>query len=82
MPVYDYKCDKCSKQYEDWSSTVTERDNQKCPECGSLMVRTVAYVTRTIFGDSFYNAGETKRAHVKITDKDGKQRIVDITHKI
>jgi putative FmdB family regulatory protein len=46
MPHYDYRCNKCGKQFEAWQS-FEEHDRHedhdrhqplKCPECGSTNV--------------------------------------------
>ncbi|MBC8216786.1 MAG: zinc ribbon domain-containing protein [Candidatus Marinimicrobia bacterium] len=35
MPMYDYRCNNCGKEYEElvWSSS-TPDEKIKCPECG------------------------------------------------
>lgn len=39
MPFYDYKCSKCSKEYEVFytsqSAVAREEKAEKCPQCGS-----------------------------------------------
>ncbi len=35
MPMYDYRCNNCGKEYEElvWSSSTLDEEI-KCPECG------------------------------------------------
>ncbi|MBI3951312.1 MAG: zinc ribbon domain-containing protein [Acidobacteria bacterium] len=39
MPVYDYRCGKCSKKFS-LTMTISDHDkrNVKCPKCGSRKV--------------------------------------------
>ncbi|GAB7386693.1 zinc ribbon domain-containing protein [Bacillaceae bacterium] len=34
MPLYDFRCQTCGATYQEWSS-YAERDQVKCPHCGS-----------------------------------------------
>lgn len=34
MPIYDFKCNQCETVFE-VSCTISSKDNQSCPECGS-----------------------------------------------
>lgn len=48
MPVYDYRCDTCTTEFEA-RRRVEERDQTACPRCGGLKVTramplTVTYV--------------------------------------
>lgn len=40
MPLHDYKCQKCEKEFEVFYKTQSEREleepNEPCPQCGSL----------------------------------------------
>lgn len=39
MPIYEYKCSKCEKEFEVFytsqSAVQREEKNEKCPACGS-----------------------------------------------
>lgn len=39
MPIHDYECQKCKKEYEvyysSFSAVEKEEPEEKCPECGS-----------------------------------------------
>ncbi len=36
MPMYQYRCDKCGKELEEFHK-VDDRNNQICPECKRYM---------------------------------------------
>jgi putative FmdB family regulatory protein len=33
MPIYQYKCDNCEHEFEEWNN-MEEREQVECPECG------------------------------------------------
>ncbi len=35
MPIYEYKCDKCSRQFEVVTMSMNEKANAVCPKCKS-----------------------------------------------
>lgn len=43
MPRYDYQCQKCMKQFEQFQSisTMYEPENEPCSECGELAVKKI-----------------------------------------
>jgi putative FmdB family regulatory protein len=59
MPLYDYKCPKCGKEFED-TAPIISRDTIKC-DCGELAIRLIT-------GGSFLLKGEgwSKQGHVKV----------------
>ncbi|MBM4019407.1 MAG: zinc ribbon domain-containing protein [Planctomycetes bacterium] len=39
MPLYEFKCEACGKQFEELIRSMTERRRPKCPRCRSPRVR-------------------------------------------
>jgi putative FmdB family regulatory protein len=35
MPLYEFMCDKCGKQFEELFRSLTERRRPRCPHCKS-----------------------------------------------
>ncbi|MBN1474657.1 MAG: zinc ribbon domain-containing protein [Syntrophaceae bacterium] len=35
MPIYEFKCDKCKKQFEVLTMSMSEKPNAMCPKCKS-----------------------------------------------
>jgi len=40
MPTYEFKCENCGHQFSEFTS-VKERDNVKCPKCGSKNIKQI-----------------------------------------
>lgn len=55
MPTYDYRCDACEHQFEEFQS-ITAKPLKKCPECGkNKLVRLIGTGAGVIFkGSGFY----------------------------
>jgi putative FmdB family regulatory protein len=55
MPTYEYKCDKCSHQFEQMQG-ITAKPLRKCPKCGkSALKRLIGTGATLIFkGSGFY----------------------------
>ena len=34
MPLYEYRCEKCSQQYESYKRLAEEKKDETCPACG------------------------------------------------
>ena len=80
MPTYDYRCDKCGHEFEQFQS-ITSKSLRKCPECGkSALNRLIGTGAAVIFkGSGFYETDYRsegyKQAQKKETDagKDKKE---------
>ncbi len=55
MPTYEYRCDACSHQFEEFQS-IKAAPLQKCPECGkNKLVRLISGGAAIVFkGSGFY----------------------------
>lgn len=55
MPTYDYECESCGHQFEQFQS-ITARPTKKCPECGKMKLqRLIGAGAGVIFkGSGFY----------------------------
>lgn len=79
MPTYDYECENCGHQFEQFQS-ITARPTKKCPECGKMKLqRLIGAGAGIIFkGSGFYQTDyrsdsykEAKKNDTKSTsDKD------------
>ena len=52
MPIYEYKCDKCGKEFEMMTISMSEKVNAVCPKCKSK--KTSKMMSR--FGQGKYTA--------------------------
>ena len=39
MPIYEFKCEDCGKEFEKFVVSFSQIDSVKCPECGSGNVK-------------------------------------------
>ncbi len=39
MPIYEFKCEDCGKEFEKFVVSFSQIDSVKCPECGSSNVK-------------------------------------------
>jgi putative FmdB family regulatory protein len=79
MPTYDYECESCGHQFEQFQS-ITARPTRKCPACGRMKLhRLIGAGAGVIFkGSGFYQTDyrsesykEAKKNETKSgTDKD------------
>lgn len=54
MPTYEYKCENCGKEFEEFQS-ITAEAKANCPECGSEAKRIISLNSGIIFkGKGFY----------------------------
>lgn len=51
MPVYDFTCQNCGKQFDKFFRGMAEKPKADCPHCGSAQTKR---------GLSLVNAGESK----------------------
>lgn len=53
MPVYDYKCEKCNKEFE-IEQRITEPPLTKCPDCGGEVHRLISNTSFVLKGSGWY----------------------------
>lgn len=54
MPTYEYKCQKCGNEFEEFQSIKAEA-KAKCPKCGGKSKRMISLNSGIIFkGKGFY----------------------------
>ena len=54
MPTYEYKCNKCKKQFDIFHK-ITDKPIKKCPECLGTLERLISKTGALIFkGSGFY----------------------------
>lgn len=54
MPTYEYKCEKCGNEFEEFQSMSAEA-KANCPECGAEAKRMISLNSGIIFkGKGFY----------------------------
>jgi putative FmdB family regulatory protein len=71
MPTYDYKCDACGHQFEEFQS-ITANPIKKCPKCSKLKLkRLFGTGAGLIFkGSGFYQTDYRSEGYKKAADSD------------
>ena len=66
MPTYDYRCDACENEFEQFQS-ITARTLRKCPECGlPKLKRLIGTGAGVIFkGSGFYETDYRSESYKK-----------------
>ncbi|WP_392503874.1 FmdB family zinc ribbon protein [Kluyvera intermedia] len=70
MPLYDYQCTKCSKEFEQRRS-ISERQTTECPECHSVAKQQLTAPAG--ISDGYYNPGKMYINRNKQTFKSAKR---------
>ena len=71
MPMYDYLCTYCSKDYNDIFMHLDEKDRAMCPSCGAFMVSQI-----TIRSAPQFYEGYDEQLDAYLTGPKQKQRIL------
>lgn len=61
MPVYEYRCEKCGKRFDQYR-TVASRSAARCPECGGRGRKVFRPVGIIFKGPGFYVTDHRKPA--------------------
>jgi len=71
MPTYDYECQQCGHEFEQFQS-ITARPLRKCPECGKLTLkRLIGTGAGIIFkGSGFYETDYRSESYTKAAQKE------------
>ena len=56
MPIYEYRCKKCSKEFE-LIQKITDEPASECPDCGGKIERLVSATSFTLKGGGWYKDG-------------------------
>jgi putative FmdB family regulatory protein len=53
MPIYEYKCEECSSEFEEWQK-FSDPPVEKCPTCGGKASRLISRSTFILKGTGWY----------------------------
>ena len=82
MPTYEYLCNNCQHQFEQFQS-IKAKPVRKCPECGKLSVqRLIGAGAGIIFkGSGFYQTDYRSEGYKKAAESEKKTTSKDTTEK-
>ena len=70
MPTYEYRCTKCSHEFEEYQ-TMTDEPLSKCPKCGGKPQRVISGGAGLLFkGDGFYITDNRSEGYKKDAKKE------------
>lgn len=61
MPMYEYKCEKCSKQFE-LRQKFSDPPASECPDCGGAVTKLISSAAFALKGGGWYNEGYGKNS--------------------
>lgn len=76
MPTYEYRCEKCKKEFELFQK-ISEPPLSKCPDCGGKVTRLVSAASFSLKGGGWYKDGYATSKEKKEEKKDKPQRHED-----
>ena len=53
MPIYEYRCDKCGKEFEEWQK-FSDPLVEECPDCGGHTRRLISHSSFVLKGTGWY----------------------------
>ena len=53
MPIYEYQCQKCGNEFEEWQK-FSDAPVDKCPQCGGPSSRLISQSTFILKGTGWY----------------------------
>jgi putative FmdB family regulatory protein len=82
MPTYDYICESCEHQFEQFQS-ITARATRKCPRCGKVSLqRLIGAGAGIIFkGSGFYQTDYRSESYKKAAESEKKTTDKDAAKK-
>ena len=71
MPTYEYACDACGHQFEQFQS-ITDKVRRKCPSCGRLKLRRLIGTGAAVIfkGSGFYQTDYRSESYRKAAKAD------------
>ena len=73
MPIYEYRCPKCQKIFEEWSHITEDHPEEPCPDCGTASPRIMSSTSFVLEGGGWYVTDYGYRKGVKDEKKDSSQ---------
>ncbi len=70
MPIYEYRCPKCQKIFEEWSNITEDHPEEPCPDCGTASPRIMSSTSFVLEGGGWYVTDYGYRKGVKDEKKD------------
>ena len=80
MPIYEYLCKSCGKQFETMQK-ISEPPVAPCPKCGDTADRMISRTSFSLKGSGWYKDGYSKSSAKKDIEKKGSGKKDDVKAK-
>lgn len=54
MPIFEYKCPRCGKVFEEWVRSADAAPEKQCPSCAASSPRIISRTSFVLKGDGWY----------------------------
>lgn len=71
MPIYEYRCPKCQKIFEEWSHISDDHPTEPCPDCSTPSPRIMSSTSFVLEGSGWYVTDYGYRKGVKDDSSSG-----------
>lgn len=72
MPVYEYRCEKCGKEFEAWQR-ISDDPIDTCSECGGTARKLISHSTFVLKGSGWYVTDYGTRSSASSCSKSSEQ---------
>ncbi len=62
MPIYEYRCTKCNKVFEEWVKHFDCPEHEPCPNCGADSVHIISHTSFILKGEGWYATESRKHS--------------------
>ncbi len=68
MPVYEYRCEKCGREFE-IEQKITESPKKRCPKCGGKVTRLISNTSFVLKGTGWYVTDYARKGKIEEKSK-------------
>lgn len=54
MPIYEYRCSRCGRIFEEWAQSFDSPEHESCPHCGGDAARIMSHTSFVLKGEGWY----------------------------
>ncbi len=54
MPIYEYRCSRCGRIFEEWAQSFDSPEHEPCPHCGGDAARIMSHTSFVLKGEGWY----------------------------
>lgn len=62
MPIYEYRCTRCNRVFEEWVKDFHCPEHEPCPHCGADSVHIISHTSFILKGEGWYATESRKHS--------------------